>query len=101
MVATLLPSSAAVALRLDERTLVSVVVPCFNEEAVLVRLYDRLSRVAEGWGTDYEVILVDDGSTDATWPAAAALHGRDGRWKAIRLGRNFGHQTALRVGLHA
>jgi dolichol-phosphate mannosyltransferase len=86
---------------LAPQTLISVIVPCYNEEEVLPELYDRLSREAQGWGTDYEVILVDDGSVDRTWDIINELHAADPRWKAIRLGRNFGHQTALRAGLHA
>lgn len=82
-------------------TLVSVVIPCCNEEAVLPELYRRLSAVAEAWGAPYEVILVDDGSTDRTWDLLLAFHERDSRWKCVRFGRNFGHQTALRAGLHA
>jgi dolichol-phosphate mannosyltransferase len=87
--------------RLGPDTLISVVIPCFNEEAVLDRMFDRLGEVAETWGTQYEVILVDDGSRDHTWELMLAQHRRDPRWKLIRFARNFGHQTALRAGLHA
>jgi dolichol-phosphate mannosyltransferase len=85
----------------DSETFVSIVVPCLNEEAVLQTLANRLTDVAASWGADYEVILVDDGSTDQTWNVIARLHADDSRIKGIRLGRNFGHQTALRAGLHA
>ena len=82
-------------------TLISVVIPCYNEEAVLRRMFERLGEVAETWGAPYEVILVDDGSRDATWELMLEQHRRDPRWKLIRFARNFGHQTALRAGLHA
>ncbi|MGD9647188.1 MAG: glycosyltransferase family 2 protein [Pirellulales bacterium] len=87
--------------RLGPDTLISVVIPCFNEEAVLEKLFGRLSRVAETWGAPFEVILIDDGSRDRTWDLMLAQHRRDPRWKLIRFARNFGHQTALRAGLHA
>src|SRR5947209_3441360 len=45
----------------------SVVVPCYNEEPVLDALHARLSRVCDGLGTDYEIVLVNDGSKDDTW----------------------------------
>lgn len=79
--------------------LVSVVIPCYNEEKVLDELYDRLSSAARGWDVALEVILVDDGSTDATWQKMEALHERDERWKILRFARNFGHQTAVSAGL--
>lgn len=86
---------------LSPETKVSIVIPCYNEEAVLPLLFERLSREAALWGTDYEVILVDDGSVDRTWEILLDFHRRDPRWKLIRFARNFGHQTALRAGLFA
>lgn len=94
-----IPSAAA--RRLDGDTLISVIVPCYNEEAVLPALYERLTRAAQSWGADYEVICVDDGSGDLTWAMLIDFHQRDPRWKAVRFGRNFGHQTAIRAGVHA
>lgn len=86
---------------LTQEVTVTVVVPCFNEQAVLPRLFERLERVASSWGTRYEILLVDDGSTDETWRLMLAQHQRDPRWKLVRLARNFGHQLALRAGLQA
>lgn len=79
---------------------ISVVIPCFNEEDVLETLFDRLETVAKTWGLDYEFILVDDGSKDRTWEIIQKFHRRNSRWKAVQLGRNFGHQLAIRAGLH-
>ena len=79
--------------------LVSVVVPCYNEEAVLAKLYRRLSKAADNWGEALEVVLVDDGSTDATWKKMEEIHRRDDRWRIVRFSRNFGHQTAVSAGL--
>jgi dolichol-phosphate mannosyltransferase len=75
-------------------------VPCFNEEAVLPRLFQRLGTAAAAWGMDYEVICVDDGSRDRTWQLLKQQHGADPRWRGLSLARNFGHQTAVSAGLY-
>jgi dolichol-phosphate mannosyltransferase len=87
--------------RLADVRLVSVLVPCYNEAEVMEQLAARLTRAAEAWNVPWEVILVDDGSTDRTWELTTALHARDPRFKGIALSRNFGHQTALWTALHA
>ncbi|MBX3414082.1 MAG: glycosyltransferase family 2 protein [Pirellulales bacterium] len=87
--------------RLSPETRVSIVIPCFHEEAVLPLLFERLSREADRWNLDYEVLVVDDGSRDRTWELLVAQHARDPRWKLIRFARNFGQQIALRAGLQA
>lgn len=79
--------------------MISVVVPCYNEKEVLGELYQRLTAAAEAWQESYEVILVDDGSDEATWHQIEEIHGRDPRWKAVRFSRNFGHQTAVSAGI--
>jgi dolichol-phosphate mannosyltransferase len=78
-----------------------VVVPCFNEEEVLLRTHARVATVLRGLdGVDAEVIYVDDGSRDATASILHRLHAEDRRVRVIRLSRNFGHQTAVSAGLH-
>ena len=78
----------------------SVVVPCFNEEAVLPEGHRRLrSACSEAAGDDYEIVFVDDGSRDGTWPILAALAETDWHVVAVALSRNFGHQLALSAGL--
>ena len=79
---------------------ISIVVPCFNEEAVLPMLIDRILAAAPAWGADYEIICVDDGSRDRTWTLLRAQCARDPRWRAVSFARNFGHQTAVSAGLH-
>lgn len=82
------------------RPRVSLVAPCYNEEAVLPELYQRCSRVLdETIGGDCEMILVNDGSTDATWPMIRDLAHRDPQVIGVDLSRNFGHQRALTAGL--
>ena len=79
---------------------ISVIVPCFNEEAVLPALFQRLGAVAVTWNADYEIICVDDGSRDRTWEILKAQNAKDPRWRCLCFARNFGHQTAVSAGLH-
>jgi polyisoprenyl-phosphate glycosyltransferase len=77
----------------------SIVAPCYNEEAVLPVFIDRLERAASAWDLPWEVVLVDDGSSDRSWEMICGQHRRDARWRGIRLSRNFGHQAAISAGL--
>lgn len=78
----------------------SAVVPCYNEEASLPELYRRLSAACvAAVGEDFEIVLVDDGSSDRTWNIIAELSQSDGRVVAVKLARNHGHQIALTAGL--
>lgn len=78
----------------------SIVVPCFNEEACLSELHARLTKAAAGVaGEDYEIVLVNDGSRDGSWAMMQALAQDDPRLVAINLSRNHGHQLALTAGL--
>ena len=79
----------------------SVVVPIFNEVEVLPELYRRVRSVLVNLGLSYEIILVNDGSTDGSWEQMMALGSADARLKAVRLSRNFGHQLAISAGVHA
>lgn len=78
---------------------VSLVIPCCNESQVLPMLFDRIQQAARDWEFDYEVILIDDGSSDDSWEQMQHFHQVDPRWKAVQLSRNFGHQLALWTGL--
>ncbi|RMF36615.1 MAG: glycosyltransferase, partial [Alphaproteobacteria bacterium] len=82
-----------------ERPTLSIVIPMFNEEAVLEALFARLTAVLEGLGESYEILCVNDGSTDATAALLAEAHARDPRIKAINFSRNFGKEIALTAGL--
>src|SRR4029453_11104173 len=78
----------------------SIVVPCFNEEACLAELHRRLTSAAQtAAGDDYELVLINDGSSDGSWPAKQGLAQADIHVLAINLSRNHGHQLALTAGL--
>ena len=79
--------------------LCSVVVPVFNEEAVLPLLYERLTATLAKAGMDWEIVFVDDGSSDRSWELLQGLQARDERVVALKLSRNFGHQMAVSAGL--
>jgi undecaprenyl-phosphate 4-deoxy-4-formamido-L-arabinose transferase len=78
---------------------VSVVIPVFNEARSLDELYRRTITALEPGPRTYELIFVDDGSTDDTWPRLEALHGDDSRVRAVRFKRNFGQHPAMHAGL--
>lgn len=77
----------------------SIVAPCYNEEEVAQVLVSRLTDVLKNFSFPYEIILVDDGSKDKTWPILEELAAKDTHLKVIKLSRNFGHQMALTCGL--
>jgi len=79
--------------------MISIVVPCYNEEQTLSCLFERLDQAAQSWDMDYEVICVDDGSSDGTFELLKRQRAVNPRWKCIALARNFGHQTAVSAGL--
>ena len=82
------------------RPALSVVVPCYNEAACLDALHARVSAAAQAAvGEDHEIVLVNDGSRDGTWPAMQAIAAADPRVGAINLARNHGHHLALTAGL--
>lgn len=84
----------------EPRPRVSVVVPCYNEEQCLNKLYRRLASVCiEVVRDSYEIVLVNDGSKDSTWTLITALAESDPRIVGINLSRNYGHQIALTAGL--
>ena len=81
--------------------LLSVVVPCFNEEEGIVACHERLSAVLDATGESYEVLYIDDGSKDRTAELLHHLHATSPRVVVLRLSRNFGHQIAVSAGLTA
>jgi undecaprenyl-phosphate 4-deoxy-4-formamido-L-arabinose transferase len=95
---TTLPAEAP-APPLDDAPAVSVVVPVYNEEATLGDLYRQASETLHAFGHPYELIFVDDGSTDATWSILERLHVRDEHVRALRFKRNFGQHPAMHAGI--
>ena len=78
----------------------SVVVPCYNEQAGLIEFHRRMTQACVGCvGQDYELVCIDDGSRDATWRIMQDLAGTDANLVAVKLSRNHGHQLALTAGL--
>jgi len=83
------------------RPTVSIVAPCYNEEAALPMFLKALLGVLERLPQSWEVILVDDGSTDRTFEVIRRWCDQRSEFRGIRLSRNFGHQAALTAGLDA
>lgn len=80
--------------------LISVVVPCYNEEQVIVETHHQLvATLAALAGLDFEIVYVDDGSSDTTADLLRAIQNADKRARVVRLSRNFGHQLAVSAGL--
>ena len=85
--------------RSDRRPLVSVVVPCMNEEAAIRETCGQLVTVLSAGEFSFELIFVDDGSKDRTPEVLRELQSSDTRVRVVRLSRNFGHQVAITAGL--
>src|SRR5580693_7752583 len=80
--------------------MLSIVIPIHNEELSILPLYDRLTAVLVGLRRPYEIIFIDDASTDRSHELLANLVQTDPRLKVIRLRRNFGQTAALSAGFH-
>lgn len=85
---------------MNRQKVISILIPCFNEQEVLPELFRRLNAVMDsmpeyGW----EVLMVNDGSTDATLAGLIRMHRTDPRWRYIDLSRNFGKETAMLAGM--
>src|ERR1035441_7062997 len=80
---------------------VSVVVPLYNEEENVGELHRRLDLTLREMGINYEIVLVNDGSSDRTYELLDALHSEDPHVVALHLSRNFGHQAAISAGIDA
>jgi undecaprenyl-phosphate 4-deoxy-4-formamido-L-arabinose transferase len=78
---------------------VSLVVPVYNEEKTVEEVYRQSVAALESLGQPYEIIFVDDGSTDGTWKTLERLHEGNADLRAVRLKRNFGQHPAMHAGL--
>ncbi len=82
-----------------EAVTITVAVPVYNEVEILPELYRRVREVMEGLGESWELILVDDGSTDGSTELILGLAEQDPRVRPVIFARNFGHQIAITAGL--
>jgi glycosyltransferase involved in cell wall biosynthesis len=81
--------------------MISIVIPVYDEHESLPVLYEEIVAAARAADLDFEIVFVDDGSRDGSWPVISNLAGRDGRVHGIRFRRNFGKAAALSAGFHA
>lgn len=80
---------------------ISVIIPAKDEEESIPELCQWISRVMQAHGFSYEVIFIDDGSSDSTWEQILKVNAADERFKGIRFNRNFGKSAALQTGFRA
>ena len=80
--------------------MISLVIPVYNEESLIDVLCERVKNALIAITEDFEIIFVNDGSTDNTLPKLLAFHQKDRRFKILTLSRNFGHQAAYTAGLN-
>ncbi|MGL4338110.1 MAG: glycosyltransferase family 2 protein [Turicibacter sp.] len=81
------------------RKLISIIVPCYNEEETVDRFYEEIIKVSEQIEYDIEMIFVNDGSRDKTVALIKNLHQQDARVSLLDLSRNFGKEAAMYAGL--
>jgi len=101
MNAAVTDATAALSQGADGAVALSIVVPVFNEEDNVRPLYDELVEVLGGLGKPFEILFVDDGSTDGTLGLLRAIQGTDPRTQVICLRRNFGQAAAMTAGFDA
>lgn len=82
----------------DDSVDLSVIVPVFNEEENLDLLYAKLNETLQGFGRSYEIIFVDDGSTDRSYTILKGIHDQNPNVKIVKFVRNFGQGTAIAAG---
>ena len=77
---------------------ISIVIPLYNEEESIPRLYDELTRAIDNCGQSAEVIIIDDGSRDRSFALLSDIAARDPRFTIIRFRRNFGQTAGFAAG---
>lgn len=82
-----------------KKRLISVVIPVFNEEESLPTLLEELKTILKTLPYTFEILFIDDGSTDSSLGLLRSFRKKDARMKILSFSRNFGHQAALRAGL--
>jgi len=81
------------------KPVISIIAPVFNEEPIINELYRRLVEVLDKTGEPWELVMVNDGSSDKSGELMRALAERDERVRVINFARNFGHQNAVTAGM--
>jgi polyisoprenyl-phosphate glycosyltransferase len=79
---------------------ISIIIPCFNEEDVVLYTYERLYKVLTSINYEYELVFINDGSADTTLEKLLSLQKKNDKVKVISFSRNFGHQASVSAGLH-
>jgi glycosyltransferase involved in cell wall biosynthesis len=83
------------------RRSLSIIVPLLNEEATIAPLYEEVRAALEGTGDEWEIVYVDDGSTDGSYQELVRLHAANTNVRVVRMRRNFGKAAALAAGFDA
>jgi glycosyltransferase involved in cell wall biosynthesis len=86
---------------MENKQSISVVIPVFNEQSNLLPLYTELIEVLGKIDSSYEIIFIDDGSTDQSFQELAKIHSKDENVKVIQFRRNFGQSAAFAAGFDA
>ncbi len=79
--------------------MISIVIPIFNEEENIQNLFKRIVDSSKMWNDNFEVLLVNDGSSDSSLQLMTEINEHDDRFKIVNLSRNFGHQAAITAGI--
>jgi glycosyltransferase involved in cell wall biosynthesis len=82
----------------NDKIFCSVVIPVMNEEDNVPLLHQAISEVMQAWGRTYEIVIVDDGSTDRTFELLEEIAGRDPHLRVVKFRRNFGQSAAMAAG---
>lgn len=91
-------SKAESTIKIEELVYLTVVIPIYNEKQNISYLYDNLNNILPGIGKKYEVILIDDGSTDGSFKELLKIHEQNKNYKIIRFRKNFGQTPAMSAG---
>ncbi|MCQ2492544.1 MAG: glycosyltransferase family 2 protein [Lachnospiraceae bacterium] len=79
--------------------MLSVIIPAYNEKLNIEHSYQRISDILSSQNIDFEIIYIDDGSTDGTWTQISSISGADSTIHGVRFSRNFGKEAAIFAGL--
>jgi glycosyltransferase involved in cell wall biosynthesis len=98
LIANSIPATQSESSDDSPRPRVSVVIPLYNEQESIPDLYRAVTDALDTYGASYEIIVVDDGSTDNSFSLLSAYAKKDSRFKVVRLRRNFGQTAAFAAG---